>query len=144
MEQNGLYAEEYDENAYMEQEEEWEREGLLDPAWEKQQKKVSQSESAKVDEVSQRISLSAWEIQDHCLQIDWFIDLDLICMGKQWSSVGIKATAATARLFSLRPAAAQYMRKYLNSKLEVKKTFFLDSAAIYASKCTYQSVWEEN
>lgn len=25
---------------YMEQEEEWEREGLLDPAWEKQQKKV--------------------------------------------------------------------------------------------------------
>lgn len=26
---------------YMEQEEEWEREGLLDPAWEKQQKKVS-------------------------------------------------------------------------------------------------------
>jgi len=29
-----------DENAYMEQEEEWEREGLLDPAWEKQQKKT--------------------------------------------------------------------------------------------------------
>jgi len=27
---------------YMEQEEEWEREGLLDPAWEKQQKKVSE------------------------------------------------------------------------------------------------------
>ena len=26
---------------YMEQEEEWEREGLLDPAWEKQQRKVS-------------------------------------------------------------------------------------------------------
>lgn len=26
---------------YMVQEEEWEREGLLDPAWEKQQKKVS-------------------------------------------------------------------------------------------------------
>lgn len=26
---------------YMEQEDEWEREGLLDPAWEKQQKKVS-------------------------------------------------------------------------------------------------------
>lgn len=42
MEQNGFYAE-YDENAYMEQEEEWEREGLLDPAWEKQQKKVSES-----------------------------------------------------------------------------------------------------
>lgn len=30
----------YDQE-YMEQEEEWEREGLLDPAWEKQQKKVS-------------------------------------------------------------------------------------------------------
>lgn len=28
------------ENTYMEQEEEWEREGLLDPAWEKQQRKV--------------------------------------------------------------------------------------------------------
>ena len=28
---------------YMEQEEEWEREGLLDPAWEKQQKKVTAS-----------------------------------------------------------------------------------------------------
>ena len=31
--------EEYD--GYMEEEEEWDREGLLDPAWEKQQKKVS-------------------------------------------------------------------------------------------------------
>ncbi|CAB3247226.1 unnamed protein product [Arctia plantaginis] len=31
----GLYA-----DGYMEQEEEWEREGLLDPAWEKQQKKT--------------------------------------------------------------------------------------------------------
>jgi len=30
---------------YMEQEEEWEREGLLDPAWEKQQKKVSEQPS---------------------------------------------------------------------------------------------------
>lgn len=28
-------------NGYMEPEEEWEREGLLDPAWEKQQKKVN-------------------------------------------------------------------------------------------------------
>ena len=44
LEQNGLYAEEYGENGYMEQEEEWEREGLLDPAWEKQQKKVSESD----------------------------------------------------------------------------------------------------
>ena len=30
-----------DEYGYMEEEEEWDREGLLDPAWEKQQKKVS-------------------------------------------------------------------------------------------------------
>ena len=30
----------YDDN-YMQQEEEWEREGLLDPLWEKQQKKVN-------------------------------------------------------------------------------------------------------
>lgn len=28
-------------DGYMEPEEEWEREGLLDPAWEKQQKKVT-------------------------------------------------------------------------------------------------------
>lgn len=28
-------------DGYMEQEEEWEREGLLDPAWEKQQRKVA-------------------------------------------------------------------------------------------------------
>lgn len=28
------------QDGYMEQEDEWEREGLLDPAWEKQQKKV--------------------------------------------------------------------------------------------------------
>jgi hypothetical protein len=48
MEQNGLYAEEYGENAYMEQEEEWEREGLLDPAWEKQQKKVSESDEGRL------------------------------------------------------------------------------------------------
>lgn len=30
-------------DGYMEPEEEWEREGLLDPAWEKQQKKVSEN-----------------------------------------------------------------------------------------------------
>ncbi|KDR16232.1 hypothetical protein L798_09649 [Zootermopsis nevadensis] len=29
-------------DGYMEPEEEWEREGLLDPAWEKQQKKLRQ------------------------------------------------------------------------------------------------------
>jgi hypothetical protein len=44
MDQNGMYADgQYDENGYMEQEEEWEREGLLDPAWEKQQKKVGRN-----------------------------------------------------------------------------------------------------
>ena len=32
-------------DSYMEQEEEWEREGLLDPAWEKQQRKVSSHNS---------------------------------------------------------------------------------------------------
>jgi len=42
MMENGLSMEYGD--GYMEQEEEWEREGLLDPAWEKQQKKVSESE----------------------------------------------------------------------------------------------------
>lgn len=41
MMENG-YSMDYGD-AYMEQEEEWEREGLLDPAWEKQQKKVSTS-----------------------------------------------------------------------------------------------------
>lgn len=30
----------YQDGYYMQQEEEWDREGLLDPAWEKQQKKV--------------------------------------------------------------------------------------------------------
>lgn len=34
---------EYGPDGYMEQEEEWEREGLLDPAWEKQQKKVGKT-----------------------------------------------------------------------------------------------------
>ena len=31
-------------DGYMEEEEEWDREGLLDPAWEKQQKKVSEAD----------------------------------------------------------------------------------------------------
>jgi len=35
-----MYQYNEDENGYMEQEDEWEREGLLDPAWEKQQKKT--------------------------------------------------------------------------------------------------------
>lgn len=37
-------AEEEYYDGYMEEEEEWDREGLLDPAWEKQQKKVSVEE----------------------------------------------------------------------------------------------------
>ncbi|XP_045537068.1 alpha-actinin, sarcomeric isoform X1 [Papilio machaon] len=40
---NGVITNNYDgvyRDGYMEQEEEWEREGLLDPAWEKQQKKT--------------------------------------------------------------------------------------------------------
>lgn len=45
MMENGVMTNNYDgglyPDGYMEQEEEWEREGLLDPAWEKQQKKVS-------------------------------------------------------------------------------------------------------
>lgn len=32
--------EDYPSDGYMDEEEEWDREGLLDPAWEKQQKKV--------------------------------------------------------------------------------------------------------
>jgi hypothetical protein len=32
---------------YMQQEEEWEREGLLDPLWEKQQRKVKKNESSE-------------------------------------------------------------------------------------------------
>ncbi|CAH2090453.1 unnamed protein product [Euphydryas editha] len=37
---NGVITNNYEYgDGYMEQEEEWEREGLLDPAWEKQQKK---------------------------------------------------------------------------------------------------------
>ncbi|XP_028156555.1 alpha-actinin, sarcomeric isoform X2 [Ostrinia furnacalis] len=37
---NGVMSNNYEYDGYMEQEEEWEREGLLDPAWEKQQKKT--------------------------------------------------------------------------------------------------------
>jgi hypothetical protein len=36
---NNMSQQGYDES-YMQQEEEWEREGLLDPLWEKQQRKV--------------------------------------------------------------------------------------------------------
>uniref|UniRef100_A0A1B0D003 Uncharacterized protein n=1 Tax=Phlebotomus papatasi TaxID=29031 RepID=A0A1B0D003_PHLPP len=39
MENGVYYGDGYSGDGYMEQEEEWEREGLLDPAWEKQQKK---------------------------------------------------------------------------------------------------------
>jgi hypothetical protein len=40
------------DNGYMEQDEEWEREGLLDPAWEKQQRKVSSNLSKLVQTCS--------------------------------------------------------------------------------------------
>jgi hypothetical protein len=36
----------YDEDEYMIQEEEWDRDLLLDPAWEKQQRKVSRAPAA--------------------------------------------------------------------------------------------------
>lgn len=50
---NGVITNNYDGvygDAYMEQEEEWEREGLLDPAWEKQQKKVSSTHLVNVSQ----------------------------------------------------------------------------------------------
>ena len=40
----------------MEQEEEWEREGLLDPAWEKQQKKVSDTRPTSFSLLGRKIS----------------------------------------------------------------------------------------
>jgi hypothetical protein len=42
------FGEPMGENGYMAQDEEWEREGLLDPAWEKQQRKVSSNLSKLV------------------------------------------------------------------------------------------------
>jgi hypothetical protein len=41
MDYNGRHYVQTADGAYMGQEEEWDREGMLDPAWEKQQKKVS-------------------------------------------------------------------------------------------------------
>lgn len=38
---NDMYSYTYEENVYMNQEDEWDRDMLLDPAWEKQQRKVS-------------------------------------------------------------------------------------------------------
>lgn len=68
MMENGMYyAGGYngDEQQYMEQEEEWEREGLLDPAWEKQQKKVRakghSSETQPVKGYSMRCSDRTWQ-----------------------------------------------------------------------------------
>ena len=43
---------------YMEQEDEWEREGLLDPAWEKQQKKVSKVSRSATPSVLPRLPKS--------------------------------------------------------------------------------------
>lgn len=43
-------------DVYMEQEEEWEREGLLDPAWEKQQRKVGQVWSFCIEKLQSCLS----------------------------------------------------------------------------------------
>jgi hypothetical protein len=70
MDQNGMYSEEYGENGYMEQEEEWEREGLLDPAWEKQQKKASKNNfhtrSPDDDERPQKFSFTVMKFFQKC------------------------------------------------------------------------------
>ena len=42
MQQGGGYSHQNSVDDYMVPEEEWEREAVLDPAWERQQKKVSQ------------------------------------------------------------------------------------------------------
>lgn len=54
------------ENDYMEQEEEWEREGLLDPAWEKQQRKVIMMTSLSI------FSLLAWTTLPMCRKSELF------------------------------------------------------------------------
>lgn len=55
-------------DGYMEQEEEWEREGLLDPAWEKQQKKVSETEKCifvkPMDTVSKWLALTSLALRN--------------------------------------------------------------------------------
>ena len=38
----GMMMDDYYDDGYMDQEEDWDREGVLDPAWENQQKKVSE------------------------------------------------------------------------------------------------------
>jgi hypothetical protein len=44
MQQGGGYSQQNSVDDYMVPEEEWEREAVLDPAWERQQKKVSPME----------------------------------------------------------------------------------------------------
>lgn len=46
METTVHYDNGYDEYQYMNQEDEWDRDNLLDPAWEQQQRKVSQREQS--------------------------------------------------------------------------------------------------
>lgn len=41
------YSYEYEEDEYMNQEDEWDRDLLLDPAWEKQQRKVRKAQPKK-------------------------------------------------------------------------------------------------
>ncbi len=61
---NGHYGQHYQDGYYMAQEEEWDREGLLDPAWEKQQKKVGAwgmcFERGYRIGVSSSLSIAAW------------------------------------------------------------------------------------
>ncbi|CAH0400228.1 unnamed protein product [Chilo suppressalis] len=64
---NGVITNNYEYgDGYMEQEEEWEREGLLDPAWEKQQKKDINKEPATTGALPDhvcRVNVAAAELE---------------------------------------------------------------------------------
>lgn len=72
--ENGISMEYGD--GYMEQEEEWEREGLLDPAWEKQQKKVS-SLFTPLDPLLP-ISLSLLVLSESKQSVKWIESLETL------------------------------------------------------------------
>ena len=59
-----------DQNQYMEQEEEWEREGLLDPAWEKQQRKVRAPDEEKRETCNPFYQISRLRFSSR----DWILD----------------------------------------------------------------------
>ena len=61
---NGVYSQQNSIDDYMVPEEEWEREAVLDPAWERQQKKVGED---------RQVSICSWNMVT-------FIDLDLYCL----------------------------------------------------------------